>query len=158
MDLSPREILETLLSTLGFTFEIKERRMENGAIRLDVTSPEANRLIGQEGQTLEDLQFLLNRFIQVKEHSHADQSESPSPANRIVVDVNQYRANQEQDFLSYIKEVGDQVRQENRSITLEPMNSFQRRLVHNLFKDDPKVGSQSVEGEGRFKEITLYPR
>jgi spoIIIJ-associated protein len=143
---SPREALEMLLGHLGFVFEVEEIRTEEGLV-LNVKTREPGRLIGREGHTLDDLQLLVNRL------SHHDEDEG-----RVIVDVDGYRQAQRQELISRVKRAARRVRETGQPVLLEPMNSFERRLVHQLFKDDPKVMSVSPQGRARIKRIELRPK
>ena len=148
MNPTPQELLDTMLGYLGFAFDIQESVAEDGTITLQVYTAEAEPLIGREGQTLDDLQFLLNRLLQSK-NRHAP---------RVIVDVEHHRAMRQDGFLHKIRVLADQVRQTGRPVQLEPMNSFDRRLVHNAFKDDAQIKSVSPPDEARMKRITLMRR
>lgn len=148
MNLPPQELLDTMLGFLGFAFDIQESIAEDGTITLQVYTAEAERLIGDHGQTLDDLQFLLNRLLQSKDRH----------APRVIVDVEHYRAMQQDSFLQKVRVLADQVRVTGRPVQLEPMNSFDRRLVHNAFKDDPQVKTVSPNDDARLKRITLVRR
>jgi len=143
---SPREALEMLLGHLGFVFEVEEIRCEEG-IRLNVKTREPGRLIGREGRTLEDLQFLVNRL------SHHNEEEG-----RVIVDVDRYRQNHWKDLLSRVKRIARKVCETGQPVLLEPLNSFERRLVHQHFKNDPKIMTVSPPGRARFKRIELRLR
>jgi spoIIIJ-associated protein len=144
---SARETLELMLGHLGLVFEVEETE-QGGRQVLNVRTREAGRLIGRDGHTLEDLQYLLNRIL-----SRHDES-----APNVIVDVEGYRQKENQDFLGRIRELAEQVRQTGRPIALAPMNSFDRRLVHQAFAEDPDIVTQSEEGSARLKQITLVPR
>ncbi len=64
--MTPKELLDTMLGYLGFVAEIDEQRSEGGNLTLQIYTEEANRIIGRDGETLEAIQFLLNRLIQAK--------------------------------------------------------------------------------------------
>ena len=115
---------------------------------MQVYTGEAERLIGPGGETLDDLQFLINRMLQSKDRH----------APRVVVDVEHHRSMQQDGFLREIRHLADQVRITGQPVQLEPMNSYDRRLVHNAFKDDPQVMSVSPPDEARLKRITLARR
>ena len=68
-----------------------------------------------------------------------------------------FRQNETGRFLDAIRKVATEVLATGQPIKLDPMNSYERRLVHNLFKDDPGVRSWSPEDAGRLKRITLLP-
>ena len=61
-------------------------------------------------------------------------------------------------FLGRVRELADQVRRTGQPFALAPMNSFDRRLVHQAFADDPEIATQSEEGATRLKQVTLVPR
>lgn len=144
---TPRELLDTLLGYLDFAFEIQESESD-GVLTLQVYTEEAQRLIGRDGRTLDDLQFLLNRLLQVRDHQ----------APRVVVDVEHYRTMRQDGFLQKIRALAEQVRASGRPITLDPMNSYERRLVHTALKDDPLIQTSSPVNDARFKRITLARR
>jgi spoIIIJ-associated protein len=145
--MEPKEILDTMLGHLGFVAEIQEFETEAG-LQLQIFSAESDRLIGQDGSTLEDLQFLLNRILQSQNRN----------APRVHVDVAHWRAMRDDQLRQRVRQVADTVRISGRPVKLEPMNSYDRRIVHNALKDDPEVMSFSPNDEARIKRITLQRR
>ena len=148
MNPTPQELLDTMLGHLGYAFDIQESTGPEGVLTLQIFTAEADRLIGPGGRTLDDLQLLLNRLLQARDRQ----------APRVVVDVEHYRTMQQDGFLREIRALADQVRATGRPVQLEPMNSYDRRLVHNAFKDDPQVTTVSPSDEARLKRITLVRR
>ena len=144
---SPRDILEMILGTLGFVFEVHEEHTADGLV-LQVRTRDPGRLIGREGHTLEDLQFLVNRL------SHSG-DEAPQ---RVVVDVEGYRANQRRELIARLGRIAQRVRQTGEPVHLEPMNSFDRRIVHNAFQNDSDVEAVSPPGQSRLKRMTVQLR
>ncbi len=136
-----------MLGHLGFVFEVEEVE-QGGRPALNIHTREAGRLIGRDGHTLEDLQYLLNRILLRHDES----------APNVIIDVEGYRQKEKQDFLGRIRELAEQVRHTGRPLALAPMNSFDRRLVHQAFAEDPDIATQSEEGTARLKQITLVPR
>jgi len=145
---SARETLELMLGHLGLVFEVEEIE-QGGRHVLNIRTRDADRLIGRDGHTLEDLQYLLNRILNRHEESSG---------TNVIVDVEGYRQKEKQDFLGRIRELADQVRRTRQPVVLAPMNSFDRRLVHQAFVDDPEISTKSEEGPARLKQITLMPR
>jgi spoIIIJ-associated protein len=145
--MEPREILDTMLGYLGFVAEIQEVETESGR-QLQVFTAESDALIGREGEVLEDLQFLLNRILQAKDRN----------APKIQVDVAHWRAMRDDRLRSRIRQIADTVRISGRPVKLEPMNSYDRRIVHNTLKDDPDVMSFSPSDDARIKRITIQRR
>ncbi len=142
-----RETLELMLGHLGLVFEVEEIE-PSGRHVLNIHTRESARLIGRDGQVLEDLQYLLNRIINRGEDG----------AVSVIVDVDGYRQKEKQDFLGRIRELADEVRRTGEPHVLAPMNSFDRRLVHQAFAEDPDIVTRSEEGSARLKQVTLCLR
>src|SRR5258706_11958006 len=148
MSAQPKAILEQILQLLGFTATVEEHALEDGLL-LDVKTEESGRLIGRQGQTLTDLQYLLNRILFQKDQS----------APKVMVDVGGYRAQAREALVKKAKEAADKVRRWGDVVELEPLSAFDRRIVHNALKDDPGVETHSVEVEGTTKKaVLLRPR
>src|SRR5439155_1435165 len=137
-----------LLGYLGFVVQIEETTNEGGNATLQIYTEESRRLIGRNGETLEAIQFLLNRLLQAKDKD----------AEKVIVDCEHYRSMREDRIVQRVRELADRVRITGRSLQLEPMNSYERRLVHNAFKDDPDVATWSPSDSARIKQITLLKR
>lgn len=148
MPAQPKDTLEQMLHLLGFPATIDEQATEDG-LTLDVKTDDSGRLIGRQGQTLSDLQYLLNRIVFSQDES----------APRITVDVGGYRALAREALVKRAKEAAEKVKKWGDVVELEPMNAFDRRIVHHAVKDDPAVETYSVEVEGTSrKAIILRPR
>lgn len=147
---SAREILEIMLRHLGYTAEVTiDSEGPSPGLQVTVADPKAAAaLTGKRGERLDDIQHLVNKLLRQK----------LSDAPRVRVDVNHFRGKSDDQFLDEVRRMADKVRTSGQPVKLEPMNSYQRRLVHNLFKDDPAVKSWSPEDDSRMKRITLLPR
>jgi spoIIIJ-associated protein len=139
--MTPKELLDTILGYLGFVVQIEESQNEAGNLVLQIYTEESRRLIGRDGETLEALQFLVNRLLQTKDKD----------APKVVVDCELYRSMREDRIVQRVRATG-------RSLQLEPMNSYERRIVHNAFKDDPDIATWSPSDSARIKQITLLKR
>ncbi len=146
--MTPKELLDTILGFLGFVVQIEETHNESGSLVLQIYTEESDRVIGRDGETLEATQFLLNRLIQSKDKD----------APKVVVDCEHYRSMREDKIVQRVRELAERVRITGRSLLLEPMNSYERRIVHNAFKDDPDVATWSPSDSSRIKQITLLKR
>ncbi|MCX7872469.1 MAG: KH domain-containing protein [Verrucomicrobiae bacterium] len=145
---TPKEILEKILTTLGFSGTVEMRETEDGLL-LDVQSEDAGRLIGRQGQTLSELQYIVNRILHKQDPT----------AQKVLIDVAGYRASAKEALIKKAKEAAEKVRKWGDVVELEPMNAYDRRIVHNTLKDDPTVETYSVEVEGTDKKaILLKPR
>ena len=142
-----RQILDTLLGYLGFAVQIEEEDGPEGPT-LQILTEEKESLIGKRGEILEDIQYLVNRILLRRDPQ----------APRIRVDVEYFRTMREDKMLDQIREMAARVRATGQSVALNPMNSYYRRLVHNLFVNDPAIVSESEKGDDRFKRIILKRR
>lgn len=148
MPAQPKEIVEKLLGSLGFPATVEEKNFD-GEITLDVKTDDSGRLIGRQGQTLADLQYLTNRIL--------FQQDQSSP--KVTVDVGGYRTQAREALVKKAKDAAEKVRRWGDAVELEPMGSFDRRIVHQAIKDDPDVESQSVEVDGTEKKaLILRPK
>jgi len=147
MSLNPRETLDTMLGLLGFACEIKEFPAEHG-LTLQVYTADKDRLVGRNGAVLEDLQFLLNRVLQARDKS----------APRVQVDIEHWREMKDDSLAHRVRQIAEIVRKSGRAFQLEPMNAYERRIVHNAFKDDPEITTWSPPDDARIKRITLRKR
>ena len=137
-----------MLRLLGFEATIEEQSLDDGLL-LDVKADDSGRLIGRQGQTLSDLQYLLNRIL--------FQHDTSVP--KVTVDVGNYRSQARDALLKKAKDAAEKVRRWGDVVELEPLNAFERRIVHNALKDDPDVETHSVEVEGTNKKaILLRPK
>jgi len=142
-----RELLENMLGHLGFAFTLEEERRGEDAV-LHVRMQNPSRLIGREGETLDDLQFLLNRML----------ARGDEPAARVIVDVENFRKEQEAGLLAEIREMVDRVRTSGETVELPPMNAYERRIIHQAFQNDPHVETVSPASPSRLKRIRVRPR
>jgi len=148
MPAQPKEILEKILATLDFPATVEEHKLEEGLL-FDVMTDDAGRLIGRQGQTLADLQYITNRLL----------FQQDTTAPKVMVDVSGYRAQVREALIRKAKDAADKVRRWGDAVELEPLNAFDRRIVHQALKDDPDVETHSVEVEGSDKKaILLRPK
>src|ERR1700744_3161154 len=148
MSAQPKETLEKILQLLSFEATVEQQSLDDGFL-LDVKTEDSGRLIGRQGQTLADLQYIVNRLL----------FQQDPAAPKIMVDVGGYRA-QARDAL--VKKAKNAARKGGRwgdVVELEPMTAFDRRIIHQALKDDPGVETASVEVEGTDKKaILLRPK
>jgi spoIIIJ-associated protein len=148
MPAEPKLTLEKLLNLLGFTATVEEHRLEDGLL-LDVKTDDSGRLIGRQGQTLSDLQYITNRLL--------FQQDPTVP--KATVDISGYRAQARDALVKKAKDAAEKVRRWGDVVELEPLNAFDRRIIHQALKDDPGIETHSVEVEGTDKKaILLRPK
>lgn len=144
MSAQPKATLEKLLELLDFPATVEASPQDDGLL-LDVKSEEAGRLIGRQGQTLTDLQYIANRILFQQDPS----------APKVTVDVGGYRAQAREALIKKAREAAEKVRRWGDIVELEPLTAFDRRVVHQALKDDPDIETQSVEVDGTDKKAML---
>jgi len=144
MPAQPKATLEEMLRHLGFDATVEEQHVD-GALLLDVKTEDSGRLIGRQGQTLADLQYLLNRLL----------FQHDTDAPKVTVDVGGYRAEARDALVKKAQAAAEKVRRWGDVVELEPMNAYDRRIVHNTLKDDPAVETHSIEVEGTSRKVIL---
>src|SRR5207245_797757 len=142
------ELLDTMLGYLSFVVELAEMQSDGGNMTLQIYTEKSRRLIDLAGEMLDSIQFLLNWLWQAQINN----------AQKDIVHCEHYRSMREDRIGQRVRELAERVRITGRSLQLEPMNSYQRRIVHNAFKDDPDVATWSPSDSARIKQITLLKR
>jgi spoIIIJ-associated protein len=144
MPTQPKEILERILALLGFPATVEEHKLDD-LILLEVKMEDPGRLIGRQGQTLADLQYITNRIL--------FQQDATSP--KVMVDVGNYRLQAREALVKKAQEAADKVRRWGEPVELELLGSFDRRIIHHAFKNDPDVETHSVEVDFNDKKVLL---
>jgi spoIIIJ-associated protein len=144
MPAQPKATLEKLLELLGFPTTVEEHQLDDGLL-LDVKTEDSGRLIGRQGPTLSDLQYITNRLL----------FQQDAQAPKVMVDVSGYRAQARETLVKKAKDAAEKVRRWGDVVELEPMSAFDRRIIHHALKDDPDIETHSVEVEGTEKKAML---
>src|SRR5258708_32828281 len=113
MPAQPKATLEQLLQHLGFSATVEEHHLEDGTL-LDVKTEDSGRLIGRQGQTLSDLQYLVNRLL--------FQQDQTTP--KVTVDIGGHRAQARETPRRKAKQAAQKVRRWGADVGLEPLNTF----------------------------------
>lgn len=141
------EFVSELLSKMGFDAKLEISEREEDKLSIAVITEEPELLIGRHGQTLDALQVIINSYFS---------GEKDFPYRRIVLDAENYRERREESLVKNAYFLARRVRNTKRSVLLEPMNSYDRRLVHRALDDFSGVRTES-EGEGPIKTIRIIP-
>lgn len=148
MPANPQAITLEFLRLLGFDAKVEAHQFDDG-ILLDLQCDEAARLIGRQGQVLGQLQYLINRMIYQADREHP----------KVAIDVGGYRTKVREELAARAREAAEKVHRWGDVVELEPMNAFERYIIHHALKDDPTIETYSVEVEGTAKKaILLRPK
>jgi spoIIIJ-associated protein len=144
---SGRDCLSWILKGMGIESEIEVLEKE-GQIYLNVLSgPDSSIAIGRKGQTLEALQILVTRIT-------AQSCPEVLGQTKILVDVEGYRERRQSTILEMARKAAEEVQETGEPAFLEPLNSYERYLVHNALKEETGI-STSSRGEGSMKQIVI---
>ena len=145
MSTLPKNILENLLTRLGFEATIEETEMETGSLLNVKTEDDPGRLIRRQGRTLSDLQYLTNRLLIVQD------KEAP----KVTVDVGNYRTENTENLVKTAKEAAEKTRRWGEVVELAPMNAYDRRVVHQALTEVEDVTTESIEVEDTNNKVIL---
>ncbi|MCL2138725.1 MAG: protein jag [Treponema sp.] len=139
--------VEELIKRMGYGGKASVLFREENKLGIKIDSEFSSILIGKKGKNLDALQLLANIFAGRQGHEDV----------RVILDSENYRIRREESLVRLAYTVADRVRETRSSILLEPMNPFDRRLVHTALNDIYDVETKS-EGEGLYKQIRVYYR
>jgi spoIIIJ-associated protein len=139
--------MDGLISRMGYQGKVSVLFREEKKLGLKIESEHSSILIGKKGKNLDALQLLAN--IYAGRLGREDM--------RIILDSENYRIRREESLVRLAYTVADRVRESRNSILLEPMNPFDRRLIHTTLNDIADVETKS-EGEGLYKQVRVYYR
>ena len=140
-----REILENLLQKMQEKAEV-DVQVEDDRISLHIETDDAGLLIGKQGQTLDALQYLVTKMLAKRTHQKV----------RIAIDVEAYRARHNEALALLAQKYGEKVKKSGKPITLNPMNPYDRRIVHMALQGDKDLKTTS-RGEGLYKKVIISP-
>ena len=142
-----RELLERVVATLGLDASVRVED-DDQEVRATVTGADLGVLIGRHGQMIDSLQYLANAL------AHRAMGEG---RRRIVVDAAGYRARRAATLEALARRTAEQASATGRRVELEPMSAVERRIVHEVLKDDPEVTTES-EGTEPNRFVVVVPR
>lgn len=139
------EFLNTLIGKMGYEGEATISYRRESKIGIDIESPDSSYIIGRKGRNLDAIQLITNVY-----------AGNLDPDIKIVVDSENYRMRHEEQIIRNAYRVADQVKRSGKSRLLDPMNPFERRLVHTALNEYDGVETKS-EGEGLYKQVRILP-
>ncbi|MDR1862542.1 MAG: protein jag [Treponema sp.] len=139
--------MEELIDHMGYGGKVSILFREDRKLGLKIDSEFSSILIGKKGKNLDALQLLANIYA----------GRLGREDIRIILDSENYRIRREESLVRLAYTVADRVRENRGSILLEPMNPFDRRLIHTTLNDIGDVETKS-EGDGLYKQVRVYYR
>ena len=142
-----KELLQELLLKMDIEGGVKDIKESENKVYVELESrTSSGLLIGKKGKTLEAIQFMINLMI-----NHSTGSEK-----KIILDIESYRDKREKTLKKMSKDIAFKVIKTGKPMVLEPMNPFERRLIHLTLQNDKRVTTKS-EGQGIYRKIKISP-
>ena len=138
------DFLKNTMKAMDMEVELKTEIDQDGAICVDMSGEHMGILIGKRGQTLDSLQYLANRVANKHQEGYV----------RVKLDTENYRARREETLRHLAKNIAHKVKRNRRPVALEPMNPYERRIIHSALQSDPYVMTHS-EGEEPFRKVVI---
>jgi len=139
--------LKTTVEKMGYSCEIMMEKREDGKLICNIETESSAIIIGRKGKNLDALQLLANVYA-------GKLSDEYGTNLKVVVDTEDYLIRREESLIRMAEKTADQVIRTKKSKLLEPMNPFERRLVHTALNDNHDILTKS-EGEGLFKQVRI---
>ena len=138
------DFIQTVVTKMGYDAKVEVVFREEKKLGLKLNSQNSSILIGRKGKNLDALQLLANIYAGRLGHEEI----------RVILDTENYRIRREESLVRLAYTTADKVHQSHKSILLEPMNPFERRLIHTTLNDIPDIDTKS-EGEGLYKQVRV---
>lgn len=138
------DFVKNVIEKMGYDVKVELAFREEKKIGIKLDSQNSSILIGRKGKNLDALQLLANIYAGRLGHEEI----------RVILDTENYRIRREESLVRLAYTTADKVHTSHKSILLEPMNPFERRLIHTTLNDIPDIDTKS-EGEGLYKQVRV---
>ena len=138
------KFLHDVLKTMGMEVEIISSIDQDGALCIEMQGEHMGILIGKRGQTLDSLQYLTNRVANKMQDGYV----------RVKLDTENYRQRRKETLENLAKNIAYKVKRTKKPVSLEPMNPYERRIIHAAVQNDKYVTTRS-EGEEPFRHVVI---
>ena len=139
-----KTFLISVLNSMDINADI-DIKEENDIIKINLKGPKMGLVIGYRGETLDSLQYLVSLVVN-KNHEN--------PYKRVVLDAENYRHKREETLIRVAQKTAYKVKKSGRPYKLEPMNPYERRIIHSALQEYTDINTYS-EGEEPFRKIVI---
>lgn len=140
-----KELLEGILSRMGLAYPVEAIESEE-SVTLRISGDGSGLLIGRGGQTLDAIQYIINKAI----------NKARLDRRIIILDTEEYRGKREEYLLALASKLAGKVKRSRKPVTISNMSARDRRIIHLALKDDPALVTKS-RGEGAYRKIVIIP-
>ncbi|MDE5823070.1 MAG: protein jag [Lachnospiraceae bacterium] len=148
VEAAAKKFLSDVFAAMGITVEISTKYNDSlKSLEVDLSGDEMGVLIGKRGQTLDSLQYLISLVV----------NKGTSEYIRVKVDTENYRQRRRETLENLAKNIAYKVKRTRRPVSLEPMNPYERRIIHSALQNDRYVTTHS-EGDEPFRRVVVTPK
>lgn len=140
------KFLKDVLRAMGMDVKLISTVDEDGALNIEMEGEHMGILIGKRGQTLDSLQYLANRVANKYQEGYV----------RVKLDTENYRQRRKETLENLAKNIAYKVKRTKKPVYLEPMNPYERRIIHSALQADRYVNTHS-EGEEPYRRVVVTP-
>jgi spoIIIJ-associated protein len=141
-----KEALENILALIPVETTVVAEQID-GNIALNIEGDKSGLLIGRKGQTLDALQFIVNKIV----------NKTLERKTKVVIDSENYRQRRKESLTDLALRMGDKAKRIKKPVTTNPLNPHDRRIVHLALQEDEKLDTRS-RGEGLLKKVVIIPK
>jgi spoIIIJ-associated protein len=138
-----KDFLRQVLENMGIKAEIQVQESKD-ALKIDLKGPSMGILIGHRGETLDSLQYLVSLVVNKDNQNY----------KKIMLDTEDYRKKREETLIKLAKRLAQKTKKTGSRTVLEPMNPYERRILHATLQHDPSIETHS-EGEEPFRRVVI---
>ena len=138
------KFLHDVLKTMGMEVVLTSDIDEDGSLSINMEGNDMGILIGKRGQTLDSLQYLTNRVANKMQEGYV----------RVKLDTENYRQRRKETLENLAKNIAHKVKRNKKAVSLEPMNPYERRIIHSALQADKYVSTHS-EGEEPYRRVVV---
>lgn len=139
-----RKFLQEMLAAMGMEVDIRASFDEEECLNIDLSGADMGVLIGKRGQTLDSIQYLTSLVV----------NKEVSGYIRVKVDTENYRTRRKETLENLARNIASKVKRTRKPVFLEPMNPYERRIIHSALQSDPYVSTHS-EGEEPYRKVVV---
>ena len=145
IDEKAADFLHDVFGAMGISVDVESRlNEEEKELEINLSGDEMGILIGKRGQTLDSLQYLVSLVVNKESEDYL----------RVKLDTENYRERRKETLETLAKNIAYKVKRTRRSVSLEPMNPYERRIIHSALQNDKYVFTRS-EGEEPFRHVVI---
>ncbi len=141
---SARVFLNSILKEMNIEAEL-DIEQHDDVLNINMNGEDMAILIGKRGQTLDSLQYLVSLVVNKNKDEYL----------RVVLDTENYRAKRKETLESLAEKLASKVKKSRKNVILEPMNPYERRIIHSALQNNPNVSTKS-EGDEPYRKVVIY--